>query len=149
MWNRLFNTRFPWIINKKSQHPMRSKIESRSNKPSEIKTVTWSNKPRLQAVAWIEPRRRTQTTIRIEMRWWCVCWVWFSRFWLACLLGLVLQLPIDAFVGFGLAGEDLWRIWRWDLEGCYTDLWEIEGESKRAHAWGAKVVLEICCFSFE
>ena len=36
----------------------------------------------------------------IEMRCWGICWVWFSRFRSICLLALVLQAPIDAFVGF-------------------------------------------------
>ena len=56
--------------------------------------------------------------IGIGMRWWCVCWVWFSKFQSTCLLGLVLQVPIGAFFGFGfgLAGEDVK-----DLKvRCYT-----------------------------
>jgi len=36
----------------------------------------------------------------IGMRWWCICWVWFSRFQLVCLLDLVLLAPISVFVGF-------------------------------------------------
>ena len=47
-------------------------------------------------------------------------------------VGFGFQVSIDAFVGFefGLVGEDLWRILRWDLEGCYIDLWEIKGKSE-------------------
>ena len=35
------------------------------------------------------------------MRWWCICWVWFS------------QVPIGVFVGFGFASSDQLVCWVW------------------------------------
>lgn len=57
----------------------------------------------------------------------CVCWFWFYRLQLMCLLGLGLVFLLRCLCKEWTQTR---RIWRWDLEGCYTNLWGVKTYEK-------------------
>lgn len=69
---------------------------------------------------------------------WCVCWFWFCRLQLTNLLVLGLVFLVRCLCKKWTQTR---RIWRWNLEGCYTEEWRPVRNWRwdlKLWAWGAE-----------